>query len=133
MAQAGPDSFPRRYTVGFVASAVGLIGVGFCLWWPDRCGPSTAQSDFGLALLGGGLAITAGFVVARAVFGAERRFDTALREAEDRRERENLKMTLSLAPDLNGADLHGRDLTGLRLHGKEIKRREPRRGNLVRR
>jgi len=114
------DRFPRAYTVAFLLIGGSLLVGGFLLWWPQRVGPSTAKSDLGLTLLGGALALFAGFVVARAVFGAERRFDAALRASEERRERESLALALSIAGTLDGADLHGRDLSRLRLHEKTL-------------
>src|SRR5688572_16326793 len=31
----GGERFPRRYTTLFVLVAVGLVGGGFALWWPQ--------------------------------------------------------------------------------------------------
>src|SRR5688572_16316378 len=75
---------------------------------------------FGVGLVGGGLAVVAGFLVSLAVFSAQRRLDATLQATEDRRERENLKMSLSMAGELSGIDLHGRDLEGLRLVEKQM-------------
>jgi hypothetical protein len=125
------DSFPRALTALFVAISLAVVGGGFVLWWPQRGRGSTANSDLGLALIGGGLAITAGFVVARVVFIAERRFDAALRADQEvrniaakadqeARERQSLKQSLSLATRLSGADLHGAELDGVFLREKHM-------------
>jgi uncharacterized protein YjbI with pentapeptide repeats len=119
--QDAPERFPPLYTAVFVVLALGLIGGGLLLWLPACGGPSTATSDLGLALMGGGLALSGGFVVAVVVFAAERRFDRALRRREEAAERENLKLTLSMSADLRGVDLHGRDLRGIILRKKDLR------------
>jgi uncharacterized protein YjbI with pentapeptide repeats len=126
------SGFPRRYSVPFLLFGLGLVAGGFTLWWPQRSGPSTAQSDLGLALLGGGLAVVAGFLVSLAVFSAQRRLDATLQATEERHERENLKMALSMADDLRGVDLHGRNLEGLRLVEKQMDGANFERANLRR-
>jgi HAMP domain-containing protein len=103
------ERFPRRYAAFFGVGALGLIGVGVLLWLPARGGPSTATSDLGLALLGGGLALIGGLIVALVVYAAERRFDRALRRREEAAERESLKLSLSMTTELAGVDLRGRD------------------------
>lgn len=115
------QAFPRRFTALFVVLGLGLVVMGIVLWLPARNGPSTANSDLGLALVGGGLAISAGFIVARTVFMAERRFDATLRASDAARHRDALKQTLSLTPSLVGVDLGGKDLFGAFLRKKDMR------------
>lgn len=110
--------------------ALAMIAGGFVLWLPACGGPSTATSDLGLSLMGGGLALTGGFVVAVVVYEAEQRFQRALRQREEAAARENLKLTLSMTPDLSGVDLHGRDLRGIVLRNKDLRHADLRQANL---
>jgi uncharacterized protein YjbI with pentapeptide repeats len=114
------EGFPARYTALFVVVAVGLIGGGLVLWFPERGGPSTANSDLGLALFGGGLALTAGYLVSRAVFVAQARLDRELRRAEERRERDNQRVMLSMTESMPGVDLREADLQGISLRQKDL-------------
>jgi hypothetical protein len=113
--QRGTDDagFPARFTALFLVVAVGLVGGGLALWLPERGGPSTANSDLGLALLGGGLALIAGYLVSRAVFVAQARIDRELRRAEEHRQRENQRVMLSMTEQMPGADLRDADLGDL--------------------
>src|SRR3954467_8883369 len=90
------EGFPARYTALFVVAAAALIVGGFALWWPRRGRESIADSDLGLALFGGGLALTAGYLVARAVFVAQARLDREIRRAGERRERDNQRVMISM-------------------------------------
>jgi uncharacterized protein YjbI with pentapeptide repeats len=135
------ERFPRRYTLFFGIPAVALIVGGFLLWLPAADGNSTARSDLGLSLLGGGLALLSGFVVSLVVFIAQRRIDRALRDREqtaelaaqqraEHAERENLKMTLSMTTNLRGVDLHGRDLRGAFFQQKDLRDADLRQADL---
>lgn len=114
------QGFPARYTALFLLATVGFIGGGLLLWLPARDGASTAKSDLGLALIGGGLALAAGYLVSRAVFIAQARLDQELRRAEERRERDNQRVVVSMAESLVGADLRGFDLGDVILRRKQI-------------
>jgi uncharacterized protein YjbI with pentapeptide repeats len=115
-----------------VAFALGLVAAGCALWFPHRGGASTANSDLGLTLLGSGLALAAGGIVAYAVFVAEKRFDAALRASDEERERAaqraleraiertSLQQTLFLMPTLEGINLSDRDLSGFFLREKSL-------------
>lgn len=100
---------------------MGLVGGGLALWLPECGGPSSANSDLGLALLGGGLALTAGYLVSRAVFVAQARVDRELRRAEELRERDNQRVRLSMTKDVRGADLRDADLGDVILRHKDLR------------
>ena len=119
----------------FFFAALALIVAGSTLWFPRQGETSTANSDLGLTLLGGGLALAAGGVVSYAVFMAERRFDAALRASDEVREatqrasdearqlaaeRTNLQLALGQISDLEGIDLGGRDLARFVLRDKSM-------------
>jgi hypothetical protein len=114
------EGFPARYTALFVVVAVALVGGGLALWWPHRGGESTADSDLGLALCGGGLALTAGYLVSRAVFVAQARLDREIRRADERRERDNQRVMISMTETMPGADLRGFDLGDVILRRKNL-------------
>src|SRR4051812_32663230 len=90
------------------------------LWWPGRGHPSTANNDLRPALFGGGLALTAGYLVSRAVFVAQARLDRELRRADERRERDNRRIMLSMTADLAGVDLREADLGDVVLRRKRL-------------
>jgi hypothetical protein len=98
---------------------VGLIVSGIALWCTANK-TSTAESDLGLTLLGGGIALLSGVGVAIAVFSAERGFDTTLRRREEAAAKQNLLMSLSMTQDLTGVDLRGRDLRDIVLRDKRL-------------
>ena len=98
--------FPRGFAILLGLLAGGLIGGGMILWTPSSGGASTADSDLGLALVSGGLALGAGAAVSYVVFVAQSRFELAQRASE---ERANLQLTLSATDDLTRVDLRGRD------------------------
>jgi uncharacterized protein YjbI with pentapeptide repeats len=123
--------FPRILAGFFVVLAVALIGVGTALWATRYGEDSTANSDLGLTLLGGGMALTAGGLVGYAVFVAERRFDAALRASDAARERTAVQLALASAPSLEGIDLSGLDLNSLGLHGKQMNRARLTGANLI--
>jgi hypothetical protein len=51
------ERFPLRYALFFLVPAVGLIVSGLALWFTAYGDETTATSDLGLALMGGGLAV----------------------------------------------------------------------------
>jgi hypothetical protein len=116
----------------FVVIAGAFLLGGFLLWRPEHGGPSTAQSDLGLKLVGGGLALVAGYVVSRAVFVAQGRIDRELRRNEDAHARANRKLMLSMQSDLRGVDLRGQDLSRMYLRDKNLKRADLREADLHR-
>ena len=89
--------------------AVGLIGGGLSLWLPVLNKDSSRNSDLGLALLGGGIAMPGG-LVSYAVFTAERRVDAKLEASDQVRERTGLQLVLADGSSLRGVDLETRDL-----------------------
>lgn len=129
MTASGGEGFPRGYLIAFALVTVPLIGGGFLLWLPESDGSSTAQSDLGLTLMGGGMAGLAGFAVAMVIFNAERRLGHALRQREQAAEVENLKLTLSMSHSLQGIDLRGRNLTGATLRQKRLDNADLRQAN----
>ena len=118
------ERFPWQYAAIFAVLALGLIIAGVVLWVPERGGPSTARSDLGLTLLGGGLALTAGFGVGFMIF------DRALRRRDEAAELENVKLTLSMTADLRGINLRGRNLRGMSVWTKNLQNADLRGANL---
>jgi uncharacterized protein YjbI with pentapeptide repeats len=105
--------------LAFLAAAL-LAITGFALWLPQAGAESSAISDLGLTLVGGSLALATGGVVAYLIMRAKRRFDEALRTAEDRRERSGMLLALASAPKAEGIDLAGKDLSGIWLRGMQL-------------
>lgn len=118
--EPGKAGFPPAFAALFAVLAVGLIGGGLTLWLPVLNKDSSANSDLGLALLGGGIAMAAGALVSYAVFTAERRVDAKLEASDEARERTGLQLALATAPSLRGVDLEGRDLSGFVLRNKDL-------------
>ena len=118
------DRLKRRLPVitWIIPLAVGVVVGGAALWWTRRGSSSTANSDLGLALLGSGLALLAGVVVAYAVFVAERKFDAALQASDAANRRTAVQLALASTPSLEGIDLGGLDMSRLGFHGKNLSR-----------
>jgi hypothetical protein len=117
----GKSRLPWVWALVFGVLAVGLLGGGFALWCAPRGDASTAKSDLGLTMIGSGIALFTGFLIALVIFDAQRRIDRGLKRREEAAERENLKLTLSMTHDLRGVDLHDRDLSGLFLTEKDLR------------
>jgi uncharacterized protein YjbI with pentapeptide repeats len=99
-----------------------LLAGGLALWLPHQGATSNADSDLGLMLIGGALAVSAAGLVSYAVFVAQQRFDLSLRASDEARERTSLQLALASAPTLAGIDLSGRELTRIILRGRDMHR-----------
>ena len=112
---ATPPTMTSALVGGAVLSATGL---GFWIW-ALAIGDDTAArlSDLGSALLGGA-------VVAFAIFILERQFEQRAaaqdRERERAAERQALRLTLGVQPNLRGVDLSKLDLVRFSFNGKSL-------------
>jgi hypothetical protein len=101
---------PKRLTwllVGaFTLLFLMLIIPGIVLWGPARnSSNSAANSDLGLTLIGGSLAVLGGGIVASSVFWLERQAAKAQEQAQ-------LRLMLGVQNDLIGIDLSKTDISG---------------------
>jgi hypothetical protein len=122
MPKSEPDEprFPRAFAGLFVVVAVSLIGGGLWLWLPQLDDTSTANSDLGLALLSGGLAVATGALVSYVVYSAERRVNAKLRASNEAQQRTSLQLALANARSLRGVNLEGHDLSGYDLRNQDL-------------
>jgi uncharacterized protein YjbI with pentapeptide repeats len=121
MPKSGSDalgpSVPFGLVIAFVTIAVATLVAGVVLWWPQSGQASTANSDLGLTLIGGSLALTAGGAVGFIVMRAEQQFDSAMRRDQSRRD---LRLALGTATSAEGVDLSNQDLSGQWLREKRL-------------